>query len=49
LMMTPLGGAVGSLLMGYVADLTNMSTAFLVPCLGYVVVLIYAIRSQRTI
>jgi FHS family L-fucose permease-like MFS transporter len=45
LMMTPIGGAVGSLAMGYVADITNMSTAFIVPCIGYAVVLLYAIRA----
>lgn len=42
LMMTPLGGAVGTFLMGLVADSTSMSTAFVVPCVGYSFVLIYA-------
>ena len=42
LMMTPLGGAVGTLAMGYVADLTSMSTAFIIPVAGYAVVLIYS-------
>lgn len=41
LMMTPLGGAVGTLVMGWTADMTSMSTAFIVPCIGYCVVLIY--------
>ncbi len=42
LMMTPLGGAVGTLIMGWTADITSsMSTAFIVPCIGYCVVLIY--------
>lgn len=44
LMMTPLGGAVGTLLMGMVADAATMSTSFLVPCMGYFVVLFYAAR-----
>lgn len=49
LMMTPIGGAVGSLLMGYVADLTdNMSFSFIVPLLTFVVVLAYAAKVVRT-
>jgi FHS family L-fucose permease-like MFS transporter len=47
LMMTPLGGAVGSLLMGVVADNFSISTAFIVPCLGYAVVLIYTLFASR--
>ncbi len=42
LMMTPIGGAVGPLWMGYVADMTSMSFAFVVPLVGFVVVLLYA-------
>ena len=42
LMMSPVGGAVGPLLMGYVADTFSMSLSFIVPLLGYVVVLGYA-------
>lgn len=42
LMMSPVGGAVGPLLMGYVADSFSMSFSFLVPLCGYVVVLGYA-------
>jgi len=42
LMMTPLGGAVGTLSMGFLADMTSMSTAFLIPVTGYSVVLIYS-------
>lgn len=42
LMMTPLGGAVGTLSMGFLADVTSMSTAFLIPVAGYSVVLIYS-------
>ncbi|MBD5180098.1 MAG: sugar MFS transporter, partial [Bacteroidales bacterium] len=41
LMMTPLGGAVGTLLMGLVADQTTMSTSFIVPTLAYCAVLVY--------
>lgn len=43
LMMTPLGGAVGTFLMGLLADSTSMSTAFLVPCAGYLLVLGYSL------
>ena len=42
LMMSPLGGVVGPLCMGAVADCTNMSDAFIVPLVGYIVVLCYA-------
>ena len=47
LMMTPIGGAVGTLLMGYVADAASMSTAFIVPCAGYLCVLFYAWSVMR--
>lgn len=43
LMMTPIGGAVGTLLMGQMADLTSMSTAFIIPAVGYAFVLLYAL------
>ena len=42
LMMSPGGGAVGPLMMGWVADSYGMSLSFVVPCLGYMVVLLYA-------
>lgn len=48
LMMTPIGGAVGTSLMGYVADVTSMSTAFVVPAAGYLCVLLYAISANKT-
>lgn len=44
LMMTPLGGAVGTTLMALVADAVSMSAAFIVPCVGYAIVLIYALN-----
>lgn len=44
LMMTPIGGAVGTLLMGWMADFTSMSSAFIVPALGYAFVLAYALH-----
>ncbi|MDE5877180.1 MAG: MFS transporter [Muribaculaceae bacterium] len=47
LMMTPLGGAVGAYLMGQVANISDMSTAFLVPCAAYCVVLFYSLVNTR--
>ena len=47
LMMTPIGGAVGPLLMGYVADQTTMSVSFVVPLLSFAVVLLYASKVMK--
>ncbi len=47
LMMTPIGGAAGSFLMGYTADAFGMTTAFVVPFAGYCVVLAYAVYALR--
>lgn len=47
MMMTPIGGAVGTFLMGLLADSTSMSTAFLVPAAGYAFVLLYALYACR--
>lgn len=44
LMMTPLGGAVGTLLMGLMADSVSLPAAFIVPAVGYAVVLTYALH-----
>ena len=41
-MMSPVGGVVGPLLMGYVADTTTMVYAFAVPWVAYAVVWLYA-------
>ena len=41
LMMTPIGGC-GFLLMGYLADTTTMLVPFVVPLVGYAVVLLFA-------
>ena len=43
-MMTPIGGAVGTFLMGLVADSASISSSFLIPAAGYAFVLIYAAR-----
>ena len=48
LMMTPLGGAVGNLLMGMVADAVTMSASFMVPCIGDCIVLVYAAMVQKS-
>ena len=42
LMMSPVGGVVGPLLMGVVADCTTMVMAFIVPLAAYFVVWCYA-------
>ncbi len=47
LMMTPLGGAVGTALMGWIAGLTSMSTAFAVPALAYCAVLVYGYMALK--
>ncbi|MDE6543381.1 MAG: MFS transporter, partial [Muribaculaceae bacterium] len=47
LMMTPIGGAVGTLLMGLVADATTMSFSFIVPAIGYLFVLLYSVSRLR--
>ncbi len=42
LMMTPIGGAVGTVLMGMAADHRNMTFSFLVPLIAFVVILVYS-------
>ncbi len=46
LMMTPIGGC-GFLLMGYLADHTNSFIPFIIPLIGYAVVLAYAARLNK--
>lgn len=48
LMMTPIGGC-GFLLMGYLADHTNHFLPFVIPLLGFAVVLAYALRLCRNV
>ena len=48
LMMSPIGGAVGTLSMGLVADAAGMSISFLVPLAGYAVVLLFALYSLKS-
>lgn len=43
-MMTPIGSAVGTFLMGLVADSVSISSSFLIPAAGYAFVLVYAAR-----
>lgn len=47
LMMTPLGGAVGTSLMGWMSGVTSITTAFIVPCAGYLAVLAYALKASK--
>ncbi|MDE5806620.1 MAG: MFS transporter [Muribaculaceae bacterium] len=44
LMMTPIGGAVGTLLMGLIADSMDISAAFIVPAIAYGMVILYSLR-----
>lgn len=43
-MMSPVGGAIGPVLMGYVADNSNMSLSFIIPL--FLFVLYYSIRGM---
>lgn len=47
LMMTPIGGALGTFLMGAAADAWGFSTAFIVPLVGYAVVLLYSLVNRK--
>jgi len=47
LMMSPVGGAVGTVLMGIAADYRNMTFSFFVPQIAFVVILIYALIIVR--
>lgn len=47
LMMSPIGGAVGPLVMGYVADQSSMSFSFIVPLLSFIVVMMYAWKTLK--
>lgn len=47
MMMTPIGGAIGTFLMAWLADRTNMSMSFLVPMAGYAVVLAFALMALK--
>ena len=46
LMMSPIGGAVGTVIMGSVADHLSMSLSFIVPAIGYCFVLLYSIHAS---
>lgn len=48
LMMTPVGGAIGPLLMGTVADASTMSVAFIVPLVGFANVAAYAFYEKNS-
>ena len=47
LMMTPIGGC-GFLLMGMIADRTHVVMPFVVPLIGFVIVLAYAIKEYKS-
>ncbi|MBQ6038311.1 MAG: sugar MFS transporter [Bacteroidaceae bacterium] len=46
LMLTPIGGAIGTMLMGLLADVVSLSAAFIVPMIGFVVMVAYAWRME---
>lgn len=46
LMMTPIGGC-GFLLMGMIADTTHVTLPFVVPFVGFLIVLAYAVREYK--
>lgn len=46
LMMTPIGGC-GFLLMGMIADTTHVTLPFMVPFVGFLIVLAYAVREYK--
>ena len=46
LMMTPIGGC-GFLLMGMIADTTHVTQPFVVPFVGFLIVLAYAVREYK--
>lgn len=47
LMMTPVGGAIGPLLMGLVADASSISASFIIPLVGFANVAAFAFSSSR--
>ena len=49
LMMTPIGGAVGTVLMGMAADHRDMTFSFFVPLIAFVVILAYAMTNRKNV
>lgn len=49
LMLSTIGGAIGTMLMGFLADRLNLSVAFIVPLIGYFVILFYSWSVNRVI
>ena len=47
LMMSPVGGVIGPLLMGLVADISTMVMSFTVPLVGYAVVTLFGLTMVR--
>ncbi len=47
LMMSPIGGAVGTLLMSWIAERIGLSLSFLVPATGYIFVMIYSLYQSH--
>lgn len=49
LMLSTIGGAIGTVIMGVLADISNLSFAFIVPLMSYGVVLVYSWRVNTVI
>ncbi len=49
LMMSTIGGAIGTMLMGVIGDLTSLSVAFIIPLIGYIVVMAYSWKVNTVI
>ena len=49
LMLSTIGGAIGTIIMGLLADAISLSVAFIVPLVGYLVVLAYSWRMERQV
>ncbi|MBR4381321.1 MAG: MFS transporter [Bacteroidaceae bacterium] len=49
LMMSTIGGAIGTMLMGVIGDRTSLSVAFIIPLIGYIVVMAYSWRVNSLI
>ena len=49
LMMTPIGGAIGTMLMGVISETISLSMAFIVPAFGYACVFFYSVIIKGTV
>jgi len=47
--MGVVGGALMPLLMGWVADKTDVATAYLIPIISYVVIVVFALKFSKPV